>query len=263
MSKGVLHLILALALLVVLVFFRVTGLLAPVIDTARAGAAFLNRPLAGAFRETRNFFTFLGRLYEIDRQNDVLAAQVTVLSAEVARLQNAEYENRVLRDALRFGKEADWPVVAAEVIGFDPFRAEQKVLVSRGREQGIAEGNAVVIPGGAMVGVISEVFGRTAAMDLITSSQITINARTSSGGATGILRGEHGLGLLLDLISQNQRAEPGERVVTSGLGGRFPANLLIGRVGEVRSASGQLFRQASVIPEADLHDLRFVLIIKK
>ena len=263
MPKGILHLFFALMLLVALIFFRTTGLLSPVIDMARAGAIFVNRPGILVFREARNFFGFLGRLREIDRQNSVLTAQVTQLTSEVAKMQNVEYENRILRDALGFEKEADWPVVAAQVGGFDPFRAEQKAILNRGRDQGIAAGNAVILPGGAMVGVIAEVFDHTSAMDLITSSQTAVGARTSSGGATGVLRGLHGLGLLLDLISQSERVEPGESVVTSGLGGRFPANLLIGRVGEVRTASGQLFRQASVIPAASLHDLRFVLIIKK
>jgi len=139
------------------------------------------------------------------------------------------------------------------------FLAENKKPVGR-----IEAGDAVVVSGKVLVGVVSAVFDSTSQFELITSSGIAVNAQVSKREATGgIVRGEHGLGLLFDLISQTEVIKLKDRIITSGLGGRFPANLLIGEVGEIRSSSSELFQKASVISATNLRNLRVVFVVKK
>lgn len=263
MSRGIVQVFLATILLCILVLLQVVGVLPPAIDASRAAVVFFDRPLVYVFSGVKNFFAFFGNLSGIAKQNEILSRQVATLAAEVAKLENAGYENRLLRDALKFQTESNLTLIPGEVVGFDPLHADQKATLNRGSSDGVGVGDAVIVPGGVMAGVVSAVSRETSQMDLISSSAVVVGARTSTGGATGVVRGEHGLGLLLDLVSRDQKLERGERVVTSGLGGQYPANLLLGEVGEVRVSTGDLFQQASVVPAANLRNLRFVLIIRK
>jgi rod shape-determining protein MreC len=80
--------------------------------------------------------------------------------------------------------------------------------------------------------------------------------------ATGILRGG-GLGgvLSIEWIDLKYDVEIGESVLTSGLGGRFPQDLIIGRVIEVDRREAELFQQAVVQAAADLDSLEIVFVI--
>jgi rod shape-determining protein MreC len=65
----------------------------------------------------------------------------------------------------------------------------------------------------------------------------------------------------LDMISQDETVEPGDLVLTSGLGGGYPADLIIGQVVSVRSVDVELFQQAVVQTSVDFSRLEIVLVI--
>jgi rod shape-determining protein MreC len=67
--------------------------------------------------------------------------------------------------------------------------------------------------------------------------------------------------LALDLISQDAKLQPGDVVLTSGLGGGYPADLLVGQVLNVRKRETELFQQATVQPIVDFSQLDIVLVI--
>ena len=263
MSRSFVHLLIAFLVLSGLVFLSVVNLLWPVLDGGRVAAYYLEWPMVYGLLKIQDTFNFFSQLRDIARQNQILENQVEQLTAENAELQNAGQENRVLRDVLRLPGRGPAQLVAAELVSADPRTAEQRITLNRGRAEGVTAGSAVLDGSGVMVGVIAEAYGQTSQMDLITASTVLVNARTAGGGATGVVRGEHGLGLLFDLVSQTEHLLPRDRVITSGLGGQFPPNLLIGQVSEIRSSSSDLFQKATVAPAANLHDLRFVFVVKK
>lgn len=245
-----------------MIFLNVAGMLGPVLDFGRAGTDFLATPLTGVFTKVDNFFGFFWHLRDLSAQNEILTRQVEKLSAEVAGLEKARQENRVLREALGFTGETKFLLVPAEVVAWDFLPANESVTLSRGRGSGVESGDAVVVSGGVLVGVITEALEHTSKMELVSASGMVINAEVARGGASGVVRGEHGLGLLFDLVSQNQVIKEGDRVVTSGLGGKFPAGLLIGQIGKIRSSSSELFQKAAVLPATNLRDIRVVFVIK-
>ncbi len=65
----------------------------------------------------------------------------------------------------------------------------------------------------------------------------------------------------LDLISQDAVINPGDLILTSGLGGGFPADLIVGQVVNVRKLPAELFQQATVQPAVDFSRLQIVLVI--
>lgn len=263
MPGNLIHIVIALLVLVGLIFFAVTGLLSPVLDWGRITVNFLDLPLVKLLTGVKGFFTFFASLKDLASQNQILELQVEELSSQLALLEKAGTENKVLREALKFQSESRLNLIPAEIITYDPLSTNQKVILNRGTKHGVEAGDAVIVSGGIMVGVVRETLEHTSSIELVTSSSITVSAQTVPGGTTGIIRGEHGLGLTFDLVSQGEALAAGEKILTSGLGGNFPKNLLIGEIGEIKSASSELFQKASVIPAANFRGLRFVFAIKK
>lgn len=257
------HIVIAFLVLLGLLFLNFAGILPYFQDYGRKAVEFLEIPLVATFSLVKNSSQVLVRLSDIYKQNLILSEQVQELSGEVARLEKMSQENRILREALGFEQETNLKLTPAEVITRDFLESEQKLILNRGSSDGVASGAAVVVSGRVMVGVISEVAEHTSEMQVLTSSAVAINAEDAVTGATGIARGEHGLGMLFDLVSQDQPIKAGDDLVTSGLGGSFPKSLLIGKIAETRSGQEQLFQKASVIPAAGLQGLRFVFIVKK
>jgi len=63
------------------------------------------------------------------------------------------------------------------------------------------------------------------------------------------------------MISQDAIIEPGDVILTSGLGGGYPPNILVGQVVSVRKLDYELFQQASVQPVVNFSQVQFVLVI--
>ncbi len=262
MSQSAVQILVAVLVLTGLIFLSIVGILGPVLDWGRVFFDFLTYPLEKIFSKINNFFVLLFRLRDLAVQNEILSQQVEKFSSELAAVEKAKQESRALREALGFQGKTDLSLIPAEIITLDPLKVGEKLTINRGKKHGVTEGAPVLSAGGILVGVVTTAFENTSQIELITSSNITVNAEITSGEATGIVLGEHGVGLLFDLISQNEVIKPGDRVVTSGLGGSFPKNLLIGEVGKILTSESELFQKASIIPATNLRKLRIVLVIK-
>jgi rod shape-determining protein MreC len=67
--------------------------------------------------------------------------------------------------------------------------------------------------------------------------------------------------LSLDMIPQEANIQVGDVVLTSGLGGNYPANILVGQVISVRKLQSELFQQAAIQPNVDFSQLQYILVI--
>lgn len=263
MSNSLIQISAALFILVVLMFLQAFGVLSPVIDFGRIGMDFITRPAVRVLEKARDFTVAFFSVYGLVRQNEILTSQAEALSAEVAELELARHENTVLRQSLGFQSSSKLNLIPAEVISYDYLNFDQKAVLNRGSDHDLRVGDNVVVSGGILVGIITETSGKTSEMELITSSNMTVNAKTTDGSASGVIRGEHGLGLLFDQVSKTEVLKKSDMVVTSGLGGKFLNNLLVGTISETRSGSSELFQTASIVPAADFRNLEIVFIVKK
>jgi rod shape-determining protein MreC len=67
--------------------------------------------------------------------------------------------------------------------------------------------------------------------------------------------------LTLDMLTQDVQVQTGDVVLTSGLGGEYPPDLLIGQVSNIRKRESDLFQEATVQPVVDFSRLEIVLVI--
>jgi rod shape-determining protein MreC len=149
---------------------------------------------------------------------------------------------------------------AAAVIARDPSPFLQYVIINRGSDDGLRRGMPVVTQQG-LVGRIAAVTSGAARVQLMTDPSSTVNVRLEPSGASAVLSGSISGDVSLDMIPQGANVQPGNLILTSGLGGSYPPNILIGQVTGVRSRDQDVFQHASVQPIVDFNQLAIVLVI--
>jgi rod shape-determining protein MreC len=112
-----------------------------------------------------------------------------------------------------------------------------------------------------LIGRIAAVTAGAARVQLITDPGSTVNVRLEPSGAQAILQGQITGEIILDMIPQGANVQAGDLVLTSGLGGGYPANILIGQVAGIRSRDQDIFQRASVQAVADFSQINIVLVI--
>jgi len=209
--------------------------------------------VAGSFTETR----------DLRAENAALKKTVDELVREVVMLRGAELENRTLREQLGYVQSAtEWRYLPAQVIGRDPTKVLEYIIIDRGSESGVREGMVVVTPRG-LVGRVTRVTPHWAKVLLITSPSSAVNAVVQGGSqrAFGIIYGAADGRLQMRYILQTEEVRLRDLVVTSGMGGGLPRNLTIGQVINVQRADFQMFQTAEIEPFVDFAHLEHVLVI--
>jgi len=215
----------------------------------------LTRPLAQVVSTVRE-------LANLRAENEALRRENAALRNKLILLHEAQIENEMLRRQLHFKSALpNMELLAAEVIGHDPSNLLQYLIIDRGSRDGLRRGMPVLADEG-LVGRISEVSASSAKVMLITNPSSSVTALIQRSRATGIVQGQVGAKeLIMRYIPQGDVVEPGDIVLTSGLGGNFPKRLVIGQVVSVERKDVAMFQEAQVAPAVNLRDLEVVMVL--
>lgn len=145
--------------------------------------------------------------------------------------------------------------ISARVIGDSGGPFVRTVLLNAGSRDGVAKGQAA-INGDGLVGRVAEVGRRSSRILLLTDLNSRVPAILEPSRDRGVLEGDNSNALRLSYLPTGVQMNPGDRVVTSGHGGVFPAELPIGVVTSVSD------RVAFVQPLVQFHRLDYVRIVK-
>jgi len=208
-----------------------------------------------------DFLTVPRDVASLRQQNAQLEAEIAQLQGQVIELQQKVTETDILTALLDFARaNPQYSYTGATVIGKDPSPFYRYVIINIGSNSGILPGMPVVTDQG-LVGQVDAVIAEAARVQLITDSGSAVNVRLPASDTEAMLIGSMTGDLSLDMIPQNAAIQPGDVVLTSGLGGGYPPNLLVGQVVSVRKLDYELFQQASIQPTVDFSKLQFVLVI--
>jgi len=190
------------------------------------------------------------------------------LKLEVIQLDELLAENNQLRQALQYREKSPLSLVATRVINRKPSHWYNTVVIDKGSSSGIAVDSPVIIPMGdeaGLVGKISEVLGPDSAVVLLlTDEMCQVSAKLQNSQEQGILNGQRGAlrtlpNLKLRYLSKEAVAIPGQKVISSGTGELFPANLVLGEV--VSVSVGIIDAEATVKPSVNFDNLVDVFVI--
>ncbi|PWH13452.1 MAG: rod shape-determining protein MreC [Anaerolineae bacterium] len=213
------------------------------------------------FVAIQDFLTVPRDVAALRQRNAELEAEVARLQAQVVQLQSQVADTQALAALVNFSRANPENVyTAATVIGRDPSPFLRYIIIDRGSNQGLRRGMPVVTEQG-LVGRVDAVIGSAARVQLITDPTSAVNVRLERADREAILTGTVAGDLILDLLPQDVTLEIGDVVLTSGLGGSYPADLIVGQVINVRRRDSDLFQQAFVQPAVDFAQLKLVLVI--
>lgn len=194
------------------------------------------------------------RISELESENARLQVQIV-------ELQNQVSEAQVLASLVAFARaHSENQYIAGQVIGYDPSPFIHYIIINRGSDDGLRRGMPVVTAQG-LVGQISALTSAAARVQLITDAKSAVNVHLQQADTDAVLRGQITADIGLEKIPQSANVRAGDLILTSGLGGNFPPNLVIGQVTTVRKLDYELFQTAEVQPAVDFNQLEIVLVI--
>jgi rod shape-determining protein MreC len=195
------------------------------------------------------------------RENQMLRRKLADLTLELARLQRNNVEAPRLRALLGFAESSRYSLVAAEVIGLNPDQSVRGMLINRGSSDGIACNQAAMVPEG-IVGRVYRVSVNSAAIQLLTDPNLGVAARLKQARENGIIRAGRGQGLQLDGVPVTAVVDVGDTVLSSGLGGIFPPDILIGVVSQVKPDPEGWLWDIEVTTEVDFGKIEELFVIQ-
>lgn len=214
------------------------------------------------------FFENLQDLQNTYQENKQLKTRVDKLVSLEAQVQLLKKDNKELRDVLGEKKTlSDFKSLPATVIGRNPDRWHEIIMIDKGKIDGIKQNMAIMTSKG-LIGKVKNVDQFSSTVQLLSAldPKNRISAFVQgNANAFGLIEGYDAdkKQLLLKRIPYEAKIKKGQTVITSGLGGVFPPGLLIGKIVDVKPDEYGLNQTAFVKPEADFYDIEKVLVIKK
>ena len=230
---------------------RIERLRAEVIDALVPAFAWATVPVTRVTRMLDDFQSY-ARIYE---QNQELRRELQAMKAWREAALQLEQENAKLLDMNNVRLDPKLTYVTGVVLADSgsPFR--QSVLLNIGARDGIVDGWATM-DGIGLVGRISGVGANTARVILLTDPGSRIPVTIQPSGQRAMMTGDNSLDPVLDFLETPELVRPRDRVISSGDGGIFPADILVGRVAQDRV--GRL----RISLAADLQRLDFLRVLR-
>jgi rod shape-determining protein MreC len=253
---GILVLIIAGILLLAL-----SGYINPVFDSALKPFINVQSWISIRYQAVRDFLTVPRDVASLTQRNAELEAEVSRLQTQVIELQQQMNEAKVLYALLDFARQnPENQYIATSVIGRDPSPFLHYVIINHGSDSGIKHGMPVVTQNG-LVGTIDAVTAGAARVQLINDPASIVNVRLESSKTEATITGSITGDIQLSMLPQDIAVNPGEVILTSGLGGKYPANILVGQITGIQKQVSELFQSASMQTAVDFNNLSVVLVI--
>ena len=202
----------------------------------------------------------------LQQENDDLRAQVADLEQQLRQAQKAQEENQRLRRLLELqSQRQDLKTVSARVAERSVDNWSSTLTLNQGTGAGIAIGNCAIDEYGDLVGVVTDAGLNWCTVTTVLDTSSAIGAKVFRTEQVAVAQGQLSLmgqgQLSLTYLENAGDLISGDLVVTSGLGGYYPAGLSIGTVEELRTGADGLTQYAVVTPKAAVTSLTQVFLI--
>lgn len=257
--------VIAVALSLLSVFSYTSSPLSNLVNT-------LASPFRSAYTAVADWFNDKQRYYRdttaLEEENAALRKQLAEMEAEIRQAREDSEENRRLRELL--GLQDDRPDLTEDL---EPAAITEHAVtnwtasltLNKGTNSGLEVDDCVIDETGALVGTVSEVGTNWATVLTLVDTDVSLGAQVFRTGDLGLAQGNFSLmgenRLRLDYLPTDCDLLGGDLVVTSGLGGFYPAGLVIGSVEKVQLDDSGSASYAVVSPAVDFDALKQVFVI--
>jgi rod shape-determining protein MreC len=225
--------------------------------------------VAQPFRDAAGW---VGGLSGARADNKKLRSELAKERALLIQYQAASQENAQFKKLLHYQESASFPQafrpLTAGVIVRPPGQFDQRVVVDRGRADGVQLDDPVVTEDG-LVGQVTRVYTGVAQVTLITDESSYVSVLDLKTGAAGLLRhSDSGSSIIMDNVPKKERVEPGDVVFTAGwhtpgLSSIYPRGVPVGVVSAVNQVDIDPNKQIEVKPFVDFGGLQYMFVLAK
>lgn len=201
---------------------------------------------------------FRSSLLEENRQ---LREEHLLLRGRQQRFEALEAENRRLRALLQSSQRVADRMLVGELLAVDVDPFKRQAILNKGRADGVFDGHPLLDANG-VVGQIIHITPHTSTAMLLTDPGSAIPVQINRTGMRAIAVGSGAPDTLdIPFIPNNDDVQEGDLLVTSGLGGRFPAGYPVARITTFELDPTRPYARVSATPAADLENIREVLLV--
>ena len=260
-----------------MLIIAVVVLLGLAIYTATAGGSivagllgFVSAPMQGIATDVTGSVTEFFDLESYSKEElldlvDRLQRERSALAQQLVDYEEKKRENEQLKVQLRIAQlQPENEMRSASVIGRDPNDVFSGFSIDKGSLAGVSAGDPVITEQG-LVGVVSQVYATSSMVTCLLSEDLQVAAmsidREESGVvSSNIMTASSGL-LRMGYLSSETGLKEGDIITTSGAGGSFPPNLIIGQVQSVEKSENDISKYAVIKPYEDLAHVQDVQVI--
>ncbi|MDP2814843.1 MAG: rod shape-determining protein MreC [Erysipelotrichaceae bacterium] len=244
----------------------------PVAGVQAAGSGFFamlrSALIENPIESLKNIGEDITSFYKLKQENDYYRSQLEMLALYRAELEEAYRQIAQLKELADIQTAAnEYTLTSAKVIyrSYDTFN--HALVINRGSADGVQVNQAVITTKG-LIGKVAEVFEDSAVVRLLTTqdvqNKVSVKIQLSpSASAEAVLeRYDPNRGaFVLQLLDTNSAVVKDMTVISSGLGGVFPAGLLVGTVTEVEQLVNAIGMKIYVSPSANFHSFDYVFVV--
>ena len=219
--------------------------------------------VSGALRNWTDYFTEFDALKEENRQ---LKLKIAEMEEDIRQATFDREENAHLRKGAELREQRrDLHLESARVLVQDSSNWYSLLTINKGTSYDIQTGDCVVTEEGYFLGVVTEAGLNWATVRTILDSESSIGALVFRSGGSALAQGDFSLmgqgRMALTYLGTEPDVVSGDLIVTSGLGGYFPSQIVIGYVEEVRASDNGLDHYAVLRPEMSLDGLTEIYVV--
>lgn len=199
-------------------------------------------------------------LFHTHRDNMALLEENRRLLNTIANLRETQQENIRLRRLLQFEEKFNIQGVVARVVAKDVSTEFRSIRINRGESSGIRKSMAVVTNEG-IVGRILRTTPNTSDVVTIVDLVSAVDAVVERSRARGIVEGLTDDICQLKFALRTDDIQPGDVLISSGLGGIFPKGVMVGTVSQVNRKPYGITQEVDVRPSVDFSKLEEVMVV--
>ena len=210
---------------------------------------------------SRNIQSYFADQQSLQKEVKKLNERLLVQGAQLQALESLKLENQNLRDLGNAAKASKQAAHIAEIMymGRDPFT--HRVIINVGTNQNVTLGQAAIDASG-LVGQVTRVFPYRSEVTLLTDQELSIPIQVERNGLRAIAFGSGKSGMVdIPYLPANVDIKEGDRLVTSGIDGVYPAGLAVATVESIKSNPSSPFAKITAKPLAGIQNHRLILLI--
>ena len=224
---------------------------------------FLRQITVGAFYSP--FASIKNAFFEyrsIAAENKNLREKLVETSMTLSMYEEAARENVRLRSVLGFEPPEGYTLIPAEVVSISGDYIPMSAVINKGSSESLRVDQTVINQQG-LIGRISSVSKANAVVQLLTDPANRVAARDSESREMGIIKYSSASGMVLDNFPVGGDIKVGDLLLSSGLGGVYPAGLKVGVVDEVEVPEHEVFARVKVRPSVNFYSIDELFILRE